>query len=163
MLSKLEKLNNRLSGWFEWIGMAALLAIMVVTLIDVVGAKLFAWRLLGAIDIVQISQAVGIAFAGAMLLILDRHVHVTFLFDRLPRRAQAVIEIIIHFLELGLFILIVWRLFVFGQYMQTGGEGTPTIRVPLYPFGYGMAVALIPVCFVILLRLVNSITKAVGR
>jgi len=163
MLSKLEKLNQRVSSWFEWIGMAALLAIMVVTLIDVVGAKLFAWRLLGSIDIVQISQAVGITFAGAMLLILDRHVHVTFLTDRLPKRAQAVIGIIIHILELGLFILIVWRLFVFGQYMQTGGEGTPTIRIPLYPFGYGMAAALIPLCFVILLRLVNSLARAVGR
>jgi len=131
MLSKLEKLNHRLSGWFEWIGMAALLAIMVVTLIDVVGAKLFAWRLLGAIDIVQISQAVGIAFAGAMLLILDRHVHVTFLFDRLPRRAQTVIEIIIHFLELGLFILIVWP---FLSSVTTCKRGVREPRPSAYPF-----------------------------
>jgi len=163
MLSKLEKINNRVSGWLEWVGMAALLAIMVVTLIDVVGAKLFDQPLTGSIDIVSVSQAVAIAFAAAMLLILDRHVHVTFVTDRLPRRAQAVIEILVHFLELGLFILIVWRLFVFGQYMQTGGEGTPTIRIPLYPFGYGMAAAFIPVCFVIILRLVNSLARAVGR
>ena len=163
MLSKLEKLNHRVSGWLEWIGMAALLVIMVVTLVDVVGAKLFTWHVPGSIDIVMVSQAVAIAFAAAMLLILDRHVHVTFLTDRLPKRAQAVIEVIIHILELGLFILFVWRLFVFGQYMQAGGEGTATIRIPLYPFGYGMAAAFVPVCLVIILRFINSLARAVGR
>ncbi len=163
MLSKLDKFNHRVSGWFEWLGMAGLLLMMFITFIDVVGAKLFAWRLPGALDIVMVSQAVAIAFAAAMLLILDRHVQVTFLVDRMPRHIQAVTKSIIHFLELGLFILIVWRLFVFGHYMQTGGEGTGTIRIPLYPFGYGMAVALIPVCLVIILRIVNSLARAVGR
>jgi len=163
MLSKLEKFNQRISGWLEWIGIAGLLFIMVTTLIDVVGAKTFAWRLPGAIDIAMISQAVAIAFAAAMVLILDRHVHVTFLTERMPRRIQAITQSIIHFLDLGLFILIVWRLFVFGHYMQTGGEGTATIRIPLYPFGYAMAVALIPVCLAIILRIVNSLARAVVR
>jgi TRAP-type C4-dicarboxylate transport system permease small subunit len=163
MLSKLEKFNHRVSGWFEWIGMAGLLLMTVITFIDVVGAKIFAWRLPGAIDIVMVSQAVAIAFAAAMLLILDRHVQVTFLVDWMPRRIQAVTKSIVYFLELGLFILIVWRLFVFGHYMQTGGEGTGTIRIPLYPFGYGMAVAFIPVCLVLVARLINSLARAVGR
>lgn len=163
MLKKLEKINQQLSGWFEWIGIVALLIIMVVTFVDVVGAKIFTWRIPGAIDIVMVSQTVAIAFTAAMLLILGRHVRVTFIIDRLPKRAQAVIESIIHILELGLFILVVWRLFIFGYYMQTGGEGTMTIRIPLYPFGYGLGVALIPFCFVIILRLVNSIARAVGR
>lgn len=163
MLDKIDKWNQRISGWLEWIGIAGLLLMMVVTFIDVAGAKLFAWRLFGSIDMVMVSQAVAIAFAAAMALILNRHVQVTFLVDRLPKRGQAIIETIIHFLGLGLFILVVWRLFVFGHYMQTGGEGTGTIRIPLYPFGYGMAVALIPVCVVITLRFVNSLTKVLRR
>jgi len=117
----------------------------------------------GALDIVMVSQAVAIAFAAAMLLILDRHVQVTFLVDRMPRRIQAVTKSIVYFLVLGLFILIVWRLFVFGHYMQTGGEGSGNIRIPLYPFGYGMAVAFIPVCLVLVAKLINSLARAVGR
>lgn len=163
MLNKWEKFSHRLGSWFEWVGIVALLLMIFITLIDVVGGKLFIWRLPGAIDIVMVSQAVAIAFAATMVLILGRHVHVTFLVERLPKRTQAVIESLVHLLELGLFILIVWRLFVFGHYMQTGGEGTGTIRIPLYPFGYGMAIALIPFCFVIILKLVKSITRMVGR
>jgi TRAP-type C4-dicarboxylate transport system permease small subunit len=163
MLRKLEKFNLRLSTWFEWIGIAALLLIIVVTFIDVIGAKIFVWRLPGAIDIVMVSQAVAITFVAAIVLILGRHVRVTFVIDRMPKRTQAVIESFVHLLELGLFILIIWRLFVFGQYMQTGGEGTGTIRIPLYPFGYGMAIALIPFCFTIVLRLVQSLARTVER
>lgn len=163
MLRKLEKFNHKLSGWLEWVGIAALLLIMVITFIDVVGGKLFDWRLPGSIDIVQVSQAIAITFAAAMVLILERHVQITFLFNRMPRRTQAVTESIVHLLELGLFILIIWRLIVLGQYMQTGGEGTATIRIPLYPFCYGMAAALIPVCLAIILRLVSSLGRVMGR
>lgn len=163
MLRKLENFNLRLSSWFEWIGIAALVLMIVITFIDVIGAKLFVWRLPGALDIVMVSQAVAIAFVAAMVLILGRHVQVTFVVDRMPKRTQAGIESFVHLLSLGLFILIIWRLFVFGHYMQTGGEGTGTIRIPLYPFGYGMAVALIPFCFSIVLRLVRSIARMVER
>ena len=68
MLDKLEKFNGRLSDWFEWIGLAAMLLMMVTTCIDVVGAKIFRWRLFGAIDIVMLSQLVAIAFARSRLV-----------------------------------------------------------------------------------------------
>ena len=41
MLNEFEKFNRRLSGWFEWIGLAALLVMMALTCIDVIGAKVF--------------------------------------------------------------------------------------------------------------------------
>lgn len=163
MLSKIEKINHRVSDWFEWIAMLPLLVMMLITFIDVIGAKVFIWRLPGALDIVMISQAVAIAFAASMLLILDRHVRVSFLVDQLPKRVREIIEIIVHLLEFGLFVIIIWRLFVFGYNMQIGGEGTATIRVPLYPIGYGMAVALIPCCVVIFLRFIESVSRVVRR
>lgn len=162
MLDKFEKFNQRISGWFEWIGVAGLLAMMLVTLIDVVGAKLFNTPLLGAIDWVQIFQGVAIAFACAMTLIVGRHVKVEFLVTRLPNRAQAIIESIALLLGLGLFVLIVWRLTVLGYYFQAGGETSPTAYIPLYLPAYGIALASIPVWLVFLQNLLSSLTK-VGK
>ena len=54
MLDKFEKFNRRVCDWCEWLALAALLLMMVITCIDVVGAKVFRWRLLGAIDIVML-------------------------------------------------------------------------------------------------------------
>jgi len=174
-LGKFERFVSRLSGWFEWIGIAGLLLMMLITGIDVVGAKLypflgsvvgvklFPWRLLGAIDIVMLSQIVAIAFAVACALIIGRHVRVEFVVTRLPQRAQAVINSIISILGLGLFIVIIWRLTVLGYTFQTSGVTTATVYIPLYPFAYGIALASIPVCLVFFVELMKSLAKVVKR
>ena len=163
MLGKFEKFNRRLSGWFEWIGCAALLVVMVITSIDVIGAKVFLWRIFGAIDMVMLSQLVAIAFACAVTLIVGRHVRVEFIVARLPQRAQAVIDSIVLLLGLGLFILIIWRLYVYGHSFQTTGEYSATARIPFYPFAYGIALAIIPVCLVLLQQFLSSLTRVVKR
>ncbi len=117
-----------------------------------VGGKIFAWRLPGAIDIVMLFLVSGNCFC------LRRHpncwaaypVRRAFLSTSLPQRAQAVIDSIIFLLGLGFFIVIIWRLYMFGHSIQTSGEYTATIRIPHYPFVYGIAVAFIPVCLVFL-------------
>ena len=162
MLDRFEKYNKRLSSWFEWVGVAALLGMMVVTLVDVVGNKLFNSPLLGALDLVTTFQALAIAFACAATLIVGRRVKVEFQVTKLPNRAQAVIESIALLLGSGLFVLLVWRLSVLGYYFQAGGETTYTIPIPRMLPAYGMALASIPVCLVFLQRLLSSLTK-VGK
>jgi len=162
-LGKFEKLVSRLSGWFEWLGIVGLLLMMFITTIDVVGGKLFTWRLLGAIDIVMLSQVVAIAFAAAFALIVGRHVRVEFFVNRLPPRAQAVINSIISIFGLGLFILVIWRLCALGYSFQSSGEATATVYIPLYPFAYGIALASIPVCLVFFMELMKSLAKVVKR
>ena len=162
-LDKFEKFNRSLSGWFEWIGLAGLLVVMFITCIDIIGAKVFLRPVFGALDIVTLGQLVAISFAAASALILGRHVQVEFFVTMLPRRAQAVIDSIILLLGLALFILIIWRLCVYGYYLQTGGEESATARIPLYPFAYGIALASIPVCLVLLVEFLNAIVRMVKR
>jgi TRAP-type C4-dicarboxylate transport system permease small subunit len=163
MLEKFEKFNNRLSGWFEWVGVAGLLLMMLVTIIDIVGTKLFNTPLLGALDWVRVFQSLAIAFACAMALIIGRHVKVEFLITKLPQRAQAVIESVIFLLGLGLFVLIVWRLTVLGYAMQAGGETSATAHIPRFIPAYWIALASIPVCLVFLQRFLSSIIRMVKR
>jgi len=162
VLDKFEKFNSRLSGWFEWVGIAGLLLMMLVTIIDIVGTKLFNTPLLGALDWVRIFQSAAIAFACGITLIIGRHVKVEFLVTKLPNRAQAVIESIVFLLGLGLFVLIVWRLTVLGYYMQAGGETSATAHIPRFLPAYWIALASIPVCLVFLQRLLSSIIR-VGK
>jgi TRAP-type C4-dicarboxylate transport system permease small subunit len=161
VLSKFEKFNRRLSEWLEWIGIAGILLIAAITCIDVVGAKVFHWRLFGAIDMVMLFQTVAIAFATSMTLILGRHIQVDLFINRLPRRVQAMIDIIALLLGLGLFILIIWQLCILGYSFQTSGEYSATARIPYYPFAYGIALAIIPVGLVYLQRLINSFIRVV--
>ena len=162
-LEKFDRFNRLISSWVEWIGFFALFLMMGLTCVDVVGAKLFRMPVFGAIDIVMLAQLVAISFAGAMALILDRHVQVEFFVPLLPKRLQLIVDCIIHFLGFAFFILIIWRLFVYGYSLQTGGEESMTARIPLYPCTYGAAVACIPISLVFLQRLLHSITKVVKK
>ena len=163
VLKKLERFNHRLSGWFEWIALAGLLVMMSVTCIDVIGAKLFLLPVFGAIDIVILSQLLAISFANASTLIVGRHVQVEFFVVILPKRIQALVDSIIFVFCLALFILIIWRLCVYGYSLQTGGEESATARIPLYPFAFGIALASVPVCLVFLLGFLNAILRVIRR
>ena len=162
-LDKFEKFNRLVSSRFEWIGVVGLLSMMVVTCIDVVGAKLFLWPVPGGVDIVTLSQIVAIAFAVAFTQIIGRHVRVEFFVGRLPLRAQRVIDSFFSLLTLALFMLIIWRSYVLGQSLQTAGQVSLSARIPLYPFAYGIALASIPVCLIFLVEFLRPIAQAVKR
>jgi TRAP-type C4-dicarboxylate transport system permease small subunit len=163
LLSKVGKVNRSFITLLEWIGTIGLLTMMVITCVDVMGAKFFLRPVFGSIDIVVLAQVIAVSFGAASALVLGRHIQVEFFVILLPEKIQAAVEMIVNLLGLLLFVLIVWRLTVYGHYMQTGGEVSATARIPLYPFAYGIAFACIPVCVVFLLELVNSMIRMTNR
>jgi TRAP-type C4-dicarboxylate transport system permease small subunit len=163
MLGKLDLLSHSVSKWFDAVGAVAIIVMMIVTCVDVFGAKVLRLPLPGAFDFIVISQLVSTAFAAAFVLVLNIHVKVDFLVTRLPRRTQAAISSIIHLLSLILFILIVWRLILYGLELQASRESSAEIRIPLYPFAYMIALASIPVCLVLLAKLLSSVKEVFER
>ena len=159
-LDKFEKFNKKLSQGAEWIGFVAIFLIVVLTCVDVVGAKVFRAPVFGALDFVMLAQLIAISFAVAIALIMGKHVQVEFFVMLLPKRLQSGIDCIVNFLGFVLFIVIVWQLFAYGYGMQIGGEESMTARLPLAPFAYAAAVGLIPVCLIYFHKLLTSIVKA---
>ncbi|MBW2028578.1 MAG: TRAP transporter small permease [Deltaproteobacteria bacterium] len=163
MLEKFEKFNRRLSGWFEWIGFFAIFLMVVLTCVDVFGAKLFRTPVFGALDVMMLAQLIAVSFAVSMALIAGRHVQVEFFVPLLPKRLQHLVDCIVHFLGFALFVFIVWRLFVYGYHMKIGGEESMTARIPLWPFAYAAAIGCVPVCLIFLQHFFCSIQKLVKK
>jgi TRAP-type C4-dicarboxylate transport system permease small subunit len=163
LLSTVDKYNRYLITCLEWIGSVGFLLMMVITCIDVIGAKIFLLPVFGAIDIVQLSQLVAISFAAGSALIFGRHVQVDFFTVMFPERVQAAISVVVDLLGLFLFVVIVWRLVIYAYYMQTGAEVTATVRIPLYPFAYGVALGSLPVCLVLLSQLITSLSRTLKK
>ncbi len=161
LFDKFEKLNTRLSRWCEWISIVAMLLIVAITCVDVVGAKVFRWRLAGAIDFVMLAQLVVVAFAAGMTLMKGRHIRVEFFIKRLPQRVQNVIGSIVLFLLIVLFSTIIWRVIVLGHSFQTSGESSATVYIPYYPFAYGIALASIPVWLILFVQFIKMLKKSV--
>jgi TRAP-type C4-dicarboxylate transport system permease small subunit len=159
ILSTIDRVNRVVIEWLEWVGALALVTMMVITCADVMGAKMLLYPVPGSIDIVMLAQVVAVSFGIASGLILGRHVTVEFFFILLPNWAKAVVEVIVSILGLLLFSFIVWRLGIYGHYMQIGGEVSATARIPLYPFAYAIALASIPVCLVFIVQLIDALLR----
>ncbi|MFZ7113060.1 MAG: TRAP transporter small permease [Desulfatiglandales bacterium] len=145
----------------EWVGLLAFVLMMLITTVDVLGAKIFLAPLPGALDVMMLAQLICMAFAFSSSLLLGRHVEVEFFVPLLPRRLRDNIEIIIRFLCLVLFVLVTWQLFVYGHDLQMRGEVTSTVRISFYPFAYATAVAIIPGCLVFLSLFIESLLKVI--
>jgi TRAP-type C4-dicarboxylate transport system permease small subunit len=161
MLEKFDRLNRKISGVVEWVGFGALFLMVVLTCVDVIGTKMFLTPVPGSLDITMLAQLIAVSFAGAMVLILGRHVSVEFFMILFPKRFQVLVDAFINLICLFFFIIIVWRLFVHGYDLQTGGEVTMTAGIPMAPFTYAAAFAMIPFCLVFLQRFLSAILSLV--
>jgi len=161
MLEKFEKFNHTLSNWAAWIGFVAIFLMVVLTCVDVIGAKVFRQPVFGALDMMTLGQLIAVSFAAAMALIQGRMVQVEFFVPLLPKRVQAIVDSVVQLLCLGLFILIAWRLFTHGYHLQSGGEVTATAHIPVSPFTYASALAMVPVCLVILQQFLHAIRRVI--
>ncbi|RJR50114.1 MAG: TRAP transporter small permease [Desulfobacteraceae bacterium] len=157
IMEKLEGIIRRLGSVFEYFALINLLMMVAITCIDVVGAKVFLKPVLGAIDLVMLNQLLAISFAGTVTLLLGRHVQVEFIVMLLPKRVSAVVESLVWILTLCFFVVVTWRLFVYGA--ETGGEVSATARIPLSPFAYAAGVSFIPLCFALAADILKSIRK----
>lgn len=163
MLKKLERFNSSLSGWTAAVGFAAVVFMVALTALDVLGSKLFLLPVPGALDMMALAQLIAVSFAAALTLIEQRHVAVEFFVLLLPKRLRTLIDCAVQLLGLALFAVLAWQLANLGSFYQDGNETSPTIRIPLGPFAYIAAAAMVPVCLVFLQRFLESVLGLVRR
>lgn len=156
-LERFDRLNRSVSAAAEAVALAAVVFMVLLTCLDVLGSKLFLRPVPGSLDMMMLAQLVAVTFAAAATLIQGRHVSVEFFVALLPRRPRAVLALVVELAVLALFLVIVWRLFAEAAELQNSHEVTPTAAIPLAPFAYAAALAVVPVCLVQLQRLLAAV------
>lgn len=160
-LERYERFVERLSHSFNWVAGVGMVAMLAVTVADVVGVKAFKTPVPGGIEVVGFLGVIATAFAIAYTKIVRGHIQVDFFIMRLPRRGQAGLLALVSLFGLALFVVLAWRSFDYARILQTTGEVSMTQRLPFYPFVYALALACIPVCLVLFAEFLRSVRKAV--
>lgn len=159
MLARFDRFVRASSDWFANAGAVLLLAVFIISLIDVIGLKLFAWPVPGSTEFVGLFQAVFMALAVAMAQLMRQHISVGLVTDRLPKRAQTVIAIIVSLFLFVLFALLVWQTLLVGLNFQHKGQYSITARLPIHYFVYAMTIAFICPCLAFLLDFFKSVRE----
>jgi TRAP-type C4-dicarboxylate transport system permease small subunit len=160
-MKRFERIINSLSKWLNWVAGIGLVLMLLVIVVDIIGAKLFKSPLPGAVDIVGLLGIVVIAFAIAQTQVVHGHIEVEFFVTRIPEKARNIIAGVIYSLGMLLFVLLAWQSYDFGRTLQVSGEVSMSLGIPLYPFVYGTAFSCIVVFLVLLLQYLKEVLKVV--
>jgi TRAP-type C4-dicarboxylate transport system permease small subunit len=124
---------------FGAVAALALVGMVLLTCIDVIGRYVLNRPLTGAFELSEMAMG-ALVFASLPLVTLRRQQVTVDLFDRiLPaawRPAQDAVANIVAALCVG---VIAWRLWIKASDMMRTGETTATLRIPVYPLVYYMA------------------------
>jgi TRAP-type C4-dicarboxylate transport system permease small subunit len=139
-LGKGQSFTVSVSAVLEAIGLAALAAIVLVTVVDVVGDKAFGWPVAGNTEIIGLLQVVAISSGVAYSKVDGKQIYVGILADTLHGRARAALSILTSLVVLAFWAIACWRLFNYGFVLSDRGTGTFILGIPHYPFVFWTAV-----------------------
>lgn len=168
-IDRVERFTNSFSNWLNWVAGVGLVGMLALTVGDILGIKLaqagvpFARPIPGGIEVVAFLGVVVTGFAIAYTQILRGHIRVEFVTMRLPPRVQGAIAAFVTLLGLVLFVLLAWQSVEYGLSLQAAGTVSMTQRIPFYPFVHAIAFCCIPICLLLVVEFLRSVTKAVKK
>jgi TRAP-type C4-dicarboxylate transport system permease small subunit len=162
-MSRFEKIVNLLTRWLNWMAGAALIVVMVIVCANVIGRGFFETPVKGTVDIVSLLGAIVIGWAIAYTQVVKGHIRVDLLVQRLPHRIQYILDSVIDLFGLALFALISWQTIIFAKANFEVGELSEVLKIPITPFACVVAMGCIALALVLLIDLIKSVSKAVGK
>ena len=163
IIDRLDRVALLFSRWVSWVAGLGVVAMLVLTMADVVGIKLLKSPIPGAIEIVAFLGVVITAFSIAYTQVQRGHIQVEFFVMRLPTRLRAGVDALVSAMGIALFALLGWQSIEYGVSLINSGEVSMTSRIPFYPFVFAIAFCCIPVCLVLLVELLKSIMRVMQK
>lgn len=166
-LSKAASWLNRIAeliiGVLHSVGIGVLGLMMLLTASDVTLRYVFNEPIGGSVELTEYMMAIIVAFGLAYCAVRRGHVRVDVVVERLPRRAQAVIDSITGLFGLVLVALITWQIPLYVKSQFDLGLTSSVLHIPSFPF-VGVVV-LGSACFtlVLLSDFLNFLSEAVKR
>lgn len=137
----------RLSNYMSVLAGILLVIMMGITLTDVIG-RFFGKPLIGAYELVSF---LGAAVAGLTIpraSLLNAHVNVDFVIEKLPGAAQKILKVITRLLVFFMFLFAAWYFVFMGKNLYLTNTVTMTLKMPFYPVVFGLAVSALIQCLV---------------
>jgi len=154
-------LHHVVTGW-GLAGGAMFCALVAMSIVSIVGRKLFDSPIQGDMELLQMGAAVGSAAFLPLCELYDHHIKVDALTTWMSARGRAALDTLAHALLMGVALLLVWRTGLYTIEAHENMEVSTLLLVPLW-----MPVMLLVPSFVLLAlaalhRTMVSLNQALG-
>lgn len=132
-VKKLEKVFTVIGNVMSYIAVAALIVMVVITILDVFLKNVFKAPIPGALEITRMMM-VCMSPAFVSVLMHNRHVRVGLIVDRLSRRGQLVFDTVGYTLSAALCGLMCYQGFVMVARRMAEKQVYTSLKIPTWPF-----------------------------
>jgi TRAP-type C4-dicarboxylate transport system permease small subunit len=164
---KVIELLDRAVKWISdklmLISVGALTVMLFLTVIDVVGSKLFNFPIKGSIDLTSILLLIAGAFGIAQTEVLQKHVRVDFLIVKFSEKWRLILRIYNALLGVFIFALAFGVCFRLSLSLFHSGDGTLTMQIVWWPFVGLITLNILVLLLVILFQVFDSWKGLVKR
>ncbi|MFC4409941.1 TRAP transporter small permease [Chungangia koreensis] len=161
-MEKLEKLFSKLENIFLILSQVALVIMMILTTFDAFSRYLFSNSIVGAYEVTEMYLMVALVFLSmSYVQKVDGHIRLDILFERFPKRVQAIVNSVFYVLAAGMMFFIGLKgLEMTINALQNNLVASGLINLPLW-----ISYIWIPIgAFLIMVRLViQVILLLIGR
>ncbi|OPL14981.1 MAG: hypothetical protein AVO34_00240 [Firmicutes bacterium ML8_F2] len=157
MRKALQKFNRV----FHSISCMFLVALMAITVIDIVGRALFEFRFRGIYELTGIFLVILVYFAFGNAERNKENVEIDFFYSYYSRYLKSTaVRVIVYYLKQVIFVaiaaIIAWRVFAHGIYMMDTGARTASLQIPSWPVILLAFLGLLGLLLVVLSDLIFS-------
>ena len=139
IISRLDRLNGRVTLWLARVAACILAAVAAVTFCDVVGRYVFNSPFTFTVEFTELSMAL-IVYLGVGLTTQDRgHIVVDVVTLRLPTSVRLLLSLVTNVLSFVFLVIMIWQLWQRAAFLFDKGDTTPIWLIPLWPVAFLMA------------------------
>lgn len=121
---------NRLA---HYLSTAIILALMLLTVVDVAGRYLLNRPLRGTFELTEFAMVLIVFLAFGYAQHKEDHVVIDLLYTRMPKLLQRFVYLLSSLISLVVVSLMAWQLYVYSGRMLAGNYTTAVLRIPLQP------------------------------
>jgi TRAP-type C4-dicarboxylate transport system permease small subunit len=155
-MHRLEKMIISAAQKINWVAAAAVLAMMMLTTLDVV-LRFFKSSIPGTYEIIGLLGSLVTSFALGYTSVEKGHIAVEFLVSRFSPAAQALVAAVNAVFATVLFAFISWQSVIQGLNIMERGEVTLTVQISIFPFVFGIAAGTALLCLVLVVEFSRSV------
>ncbi|MBF0450229.1 MAG: TRAP transporter small permease [Candidatus Magnetomorum sp.] len=133
---------------FNWAAALSVLAMMVLTCIDVF-LRFLRCPIPGVYETIGLIGALFVSFSLANTSMTHSHIAVDFIVKKFSQATQRIIHSVYSIISTGFFGLIAWQSFWYALDLRASGEVSSTLQIPTYPFVLGISIGCIMLCLLL--------------
>ena len=159
---RIESSSTKLENGLNAIGVLFILALMFLTVCDIVARYLFNHAIIGVVEISELMLAPLILFGLAYTQRLGGHVRMGLFIEKISGRTYHIVESIILLMSLFIFIVITVFSFKNTIFSYEIGETTDTLFLPLWVSKTCIPIGAFLICLRLLIQFIQHLAQALA-